>query len=329
MLPKQLDPAFLYGEKRLLKRLKQRHDDIMALQGNMSIEESLINKEINRETIDRVSINESMSKDFLKRAYSSNPQFSKFNYLPLIQITLDPPSSQGFDSQDIEQLLINFGEVLKIINKEKVIFALMGSIPECWMIVKILNGAEFVSNQQTHKLVIKVCFEDPTDNIIFKFNHKKYKEQDFIVQDDPKVLRDLNKKFKYISIFEIDVDQYQKQFKIKERILGLKGSNLCRIQYLVEKQFAYQNISKKEFGQSDIQLSVVANQDSSNKLMIMTNHYDKFIVAQKYVNELFAQIKEEFKFFQDYQLHSLLESRVKRTDMIYQPLEIQFQIDKS
>ena len=52
----------------------------------------------------------------------------------------------------------------------------MGSIPECWMIVKILNGTEFVSNQQTHKLVIRVCFEDPTDNIIFKFNHKKYKE---------------------------------------------------------------------------------------------------------------------------------------------------------
>ena len=42
----------------------------MALQGNMSIEDLLINKDINKETIDRVSINENISKDFLKRAYN-------------------------------------------------------------------------------------------------------------------------------------------------------------------------------------------------------------------------------------------------------------------
>ena len=39
----------------------------------MSLEDLLINKEINKETIDRVSINDSLSKDFLKRAYSQNP----------------------------------------------------------------------------------------------------------------------------------------------------------------------------------------------------------------------------------------------------------------
>lgn len=60
----------------------------------------------------------------------------------------------------------------------------------------------------------------------------------------------------------------------------------------------------------------------------MSNLWSKFVLAQRYTNELFAQIKEEFKFYQDYQLHSLAESRVKRMDKLYEDIDITFHYDE-
>jgi len=62
-------------------------------------------------------------------------------------------------------------------------------------------------------------------------------------------------------------------------------------------------------------------------MIIMGSQWNKFQLAQKYANELFAQIKEEFKFFQDYQLIGLKEARVKRTDKFHQQIEIQYSFD--
>lgn len=62
-------------------------------------------------------------------------------------------------------------------------------------------------------------------------------------------------------------------------------------------------------------------------MIIMGSQWNKFQLAQKYANELFAQIKEEFKFFQDYQLIGLKEARVKRTDKFHQHIEIQYSFD--
>ena len=49
----------------------------------------------------------------------------------------------------------------------------------------------------------------------------------------------IGENFKYISVFELEVDNYSDEFHIKERIMGIKACNLVRIFYLVEKAYAF------------------------------------------------------------------------------------------
>lgn len=103
---------------------------------------------------------------------------------------------------------------------------------------------------------------------------------------------------------------------MKNRILGLKASNVVRILYLVEKAFAFDNSNKVPIA-NELDIKLLIGNNKENQLILMGNSWDKFQLAQKYANELFAQIKEEFKFFQDYQLIGLKEARVKRTDKFF------------
>lgn len=49
----------------------------------------------------------------------------------------------------------------------------------------------------------------------------------------------IGKSFKFVSVFELEVDNYSDQFHLKERIMGVKACNIVRIFYLVEKAHAF------------------------------------------------------------------------------------------
>jgi hypothetical protein len=52
-------------------------------------------------------------------------------------------------------------------------------------------------------------------------------------------LNKIGKSFKYVSVFELELDINSEEFHIKERIMGIKGCNIVRIFYLVEKAYAF------------------------------------------------------------------------------------------
>lgn len=116
---------------------------------------------------------------------------------------------------------------------------------ECWLAVKVLNGTSINISAKTgtnaHVLRVQLCFENQSVHHIYPFNHQNYLEEAYTIHHSQAAFQQLQKTFRYISIFEIDVDTYQKEFFVKQRILGLKGSNIVRILYLVEKAFAFQN----------------------------------------------------------------------------------------
>ncbi|CAD8137820.1 unnamed protein product [Paramecium pentaurelia] len=333
MLPKMLDASFLYGEKRFLKKLNRQYDENNEINQNqeMTFEEVLSSNIDCRDKIEKLVSDSNLQNDFLIKAHNINKDLKNFYYLPLVALTLDPPSYYPVDTIDIETIFQHFGQILKVINKDKIAYILMRSIVECWIAVKLLNNTPIelpgrFGTNQIHTLKVQLCFEDSSVHHIYQFNHRNLTEEGLTIQKTPDLFDNLEKDYKYISIFEIDVDVFQKDFNIKQRILGLKGSNIIRILYLVEKAFAFQtkeNTSTKQ----ELDVKLLVDEQSENQLILLGNQWNKFVLAQKYANELFAQIKEEFKFFQDFQLQGLKESRVRRIDKFVQPVEVQYSYD--
>ena len=105
-------------------------------------------------------------------------------------------------------------------------------------------------------------------------------------------MTEIGKTFKYVSVFELEVDCYSEEFHIKERIMGIKGCNIVRMFYLVEKAYAFgsENLNKEELKELDIKLVVNRGSHpyfvlyrqgtkSENRIAIMSNLWIKFTLA--------------------------------------------------
>ena len=88
------------------------------------------------EKVERILKDEQLYKDFTKNIYKKNPELQEYAFLPLIQIYTTP--QEPLSTRDIETLLLPFGQVSKIINRESQVYVLMGGVVEAWLAAKVI-----------------------------------------------------------------------------------------------------------------------------------------------------------------------------------------------
>lgn len=74
----------------------------------------------------------------------------------------------------------------------------------------------------------------------------------------------IGEEFKYISVFELEVDNYSEEFHIKERIMGVRACNIVRIFYLVEKAYAFGlEVEQKDY-KKELDIKMIVNKSYQN-----------------------------------------------------------------
>jgi hypothetical protein len=63
----------------------------------------------------------------------------------------------------------------------------------------------------------------------------------------------------------LEVDSITEEFHIKERIMGIKGCNIVRIFYLVEKAYAFGSENTKNDDLKELDIKLVVNRSKKIK----------------------------------------------------------------
>lgn len=74
-----------------------------------NFEEVLMQTIDGRDKIEKIVSDQNLQNDFLIKAHGLNPDLQQYYYLPLVALTLDPPSYYPIDTVDIETIFSNFG----------------------------------------------------------------------------------------------------------------------------------------------------------------------------------------------------------------------------
>ncbi len=77
------------------------------------------------------------------------------------------------------------------------------------------------------------------------------------------------------------------------RVLGIRGCNFIRVQYMCEKMYRFEH-EEEEYKVEELVLKLVYNRknDTEREVLVMCNSLEKYNQAMKLLHELLEQIVE-------------------------------------
>ena len=94
--------------------------------------------------------------------------------------------------------------------------------------------------------------------------------------------------YPYVGTIGIDLDE--KNFCLKERIMGAKASNFLKVLYICEKAVRLENEGETE--RNDLVIKLIHSKDVGieRSVLVMARNLMKYNTAIRYLHELFEQI---------------------------------------